>query len=100
MPVQNDRSGGSSRSADNAAEPNCADNSPTTGSEMPTRRDVLRQGRKLAYVVPVVMTLSAQEALAAPSNPSATPSSCVDSGEACFSDSDCCSGECNVGFCS
>ncbi len=64
----------------------------------PSRREMLRLGTKLAYVVPTVMTLSAQEAFAAGSVVSAEVS-CVPPGEFCETDADCCSGDCDTGVC-
>jgi hypothetical protein len=55
-------------------------------------------GTKGVFIVPVVWTLTAQQAQAAGSNPSANPS-CIGDGEPCVLDSDCCSGECSFGFC-
>jgi len=90
---------------------------------LPDRREILRQGRKLAFVVPVVMTFSAKDAFAAGSNHSCyamghacpgtepccddmvcsggqcTNETCVEAGGLCFADSDCCSGDCQLGAC-
>lgn len=64
-----------------------------------TRRTFLGDvGRKTVYITPVVWTLTAQQALAGGSNPSANPS-CVPNGELCFDDSDCCSNNCALGTC-
>ena len=64
-----------------------------------TRRDFLgRVGKRAAFIVPVVWTLTAQDAQAAGSNPSASPS-CVPHGGLCAMDSDCCSGNCTGNEC-
>jgi hypothetical protein len=68
-------------------------------SDLPTRRDALRLGTRLAYIVPTVMTFSAQKAFAQASNPSGICSTGVATGELCTTDSDCCSGECSLGTC-
>jgi hypothetical protein len=54
--------------------------------------------KKAAFAVPVVWTLSAQQAFAAGSKPSANPS-CLDAGEPCTLDAECCSESCQMGFC-
>ena len=66
---------------------------------LPSRRQVLRRGAKLAYVAPAVMTLSAQQAFAGASNPSGTCSAALITGELCETDSDCCSRDCDFGIC-
>ncbi|UCC32427.1 MAG: hypothetical protein JSU86_09125 [Phycisphaerales bacterium] len=88
----------------------------------PGRREVLSHGAKLAFVVPVVMTFCAKDAVAAGSNYSCYPAGhacpgaepccdnlacrdgvcadpCVEAGGLCFGDSDCCSGDCQLGIC-
>jgi hypothetical protein len=65
----------------------------------PRRRDVLRLGGKLAYVAPTLMTLTAGQAFAAGSIPSTECSTGVQSGELCETDTDCCSGQCQLGIC-
>ena len=96
------------------AEPN---DSPVAGS---TRRDVLRQGAKLAWVAPVVSTFYASQAYAAnyscyaaghacPGNETCCAGlmcnggtcgdPCVPAGGFCFGDPDCCSGDCAAGVC-
>ena len=92
-----------------------------SGSSL-SRRDVIRRGSKLAFVVPVLMTFSAKDALAAGSNHSCYPAGhacpgaepccnglacnngvcgdpCVETGGLCYGDSDCCSGDCRLGVC-
>lgn len=94
----------------------------TRNASSPGRRDVLSCGAKLAFVVPVVMTFSANDALAAGSNHSCYAAGhtcpgnepccdglscnngtcgdpCVPQGGLCFLDSDCCSGDCQLGEC-
>lgn len=69
-----DRAAGPERmAAGNAAPPN------------PTRREVVRRGAKLAFVVPVVATFFARDAYAA-----ASAASCRSPGNACATDADCC----------
>lgn len=64
-----------------------------------TRRKFLGgAGKKAAFVVPVVWTLSAQKAMAGASNPSANPS-CATDGEICVTNTDCCSDVCAFGRC-
>ena len=64
-----------------------------------TRRTFLSNvGRKAIYITPVLWTLTAQQALAVGSNPSANPS-CIPNGELCDDDADCCSNNCVVGTC-
>jgi hypothetical protein len=48
-------------------------------------------GKRAAFVVPIVMTLTAEQARAAPS--------CAPNGAACTSDSDCCSNKCTAMSC-
>jgi hypothetical protein len=59
---------------------------------------MLHLGVRAAYIAPFVWTLTAQQAAAAGSNPSALPS-CLEDGKLCGTDSDCCSGNCLGGFC-
>ena len=62
---------------------------------MHSRRDVVRQGVKLAFVAPVLSTFFARDAVAAGSN-----HSCYPIGQACGAhEEDCCSGNCDGGFC-
>lgn len=65
----------------------------------PRRRDILRLGGKLAYVAPTLMTLTAGQAFAAGSIPSTACSTGLDAGEICETDTDCCSGQCQLGTC-
>lgn len=65
----------------------------------PSRRDLLRRGAKLAYVAPVVLTLTAQEAFGGASVPSGACSTGVQTGGLCNTDTDCCSGDCDLGVC-
>jgi len=51
-------------------------------------------GRKAAYMTPVVLTLAAAPALASPHS-----ASCKPIAGSCDSDNDCCSGNCEGGFC-
>ena len=67
-------------------------------SALTSRRDVLRQGARLAYVTPIVLSLSAQQALAG-SIPSGMCSTGQHTGQPCFTDTDCCSGKCDFGVC-
>jgi hypothetical protein len=64
-----------------------------------TRRDMLKVGVKLAYVAPVVLSLSAHQAFAAASNPSGICSTAKQTGELCETDIDCCSRQCDLGVC-
>lgn len=64
-----------------------------------SRREVLRVGAKLAYIAPCVLTLTAQQAFAAASNPSGICSTAKNTGELCETDTDCCSRKCNLGVC-
>jgi len=64
-----------------------------------SRRAMLKRGAILAYAAPTVMTLTAQQAFAATSNPSGICSTAVQNGAACDTDSDCCSGNCDFGVC-
>lgn len=66
---------------------------------LPSRREILRLGAKLAYVAPVVITLSAHEAFAATSNPSGICSTGKHTGQLCETDSDCCTHQCALGVC-
>jgi hypothetical protein len=69
---------------------------------VPARRAFLGDAvRKAAFAMPVIWTLTAQQARAAGSNPSGNPSgpACMDDGELCTMDSDCCSGNCIAGIC-
>ena len=72
--------------------------SPTKSA--PSRREILRLGTKLAYVVPAVMTIPAHEAFAAGSAPSGA---CSGGGKAagdwCETDTDCCTSDCDLGIC-
>ena len=68
-----------------------------TGS-FPSRRTMLKRYAKLAYVVPTVMTLTAQEAFAG-SHPSGACSTAAQTGELCETDTDCCSAACSIGVC-
>lgn len=79
-----------------AAVPSVADED---GGSFTTRRRFLGgAGKKAAFVVPVVWTLSAPKAMAAGSNPSANPS-CATDGEICVTNTDCCSNVCAFGQC-
>lgn len=59
-----------------------------------TRRDVVQQGIKLAFVPPVLSTFFAEEARAAGSN-----QSCYPAGHVCPGAEPCCNGDCNLGVC-
>jgi len=64
---------------------------------MHSRRDVVRQGMKLAFVAPVLSTFFARDAVAAGSN-----HSCYPDGHACGGGGQqelCCSGNCDSGTC-
>ncbi len=84
------------------------------------RREVLRAGTKLLWVAPILSTFFASEVYAA--NYSCYPAGhacpgdepccnglacnggtcgdpCVEAGGICFSDTDCCSNDCQVGVC-
>jgi len=63
------------------------------------RREMLRVGAKFAYLAPTVFTLSARQAFAAVSNPSGVCSTAAHTGELCETDTDCCTGNCNLGLC-
>jgi len=64
-----------------------------------TRRGFLGgAGKKAAFVVPVVWTMSAQKTMAGGSNPSANPS-CATGDEICVTNTDCCSNVCAFGRC-
>ncbi len=78
--------------------PRCADRRKPS-DRRPSRREVLRVGAKLAYVAPVIVTLSAHEAFAAGSNPSDVCSTGVHTGGLCQTDTDCCSRRCSLGVC-
>ena len=86
---------------DRPDKPNAAANPPgDRGAAQATRRAFLGAvGKKALYVTPVVMTLTAQQAMAAGSNASANPPSCAGAGEACVIDTDCCSNMCIAGMC-
>ena len=58
-------------------------------SPVTTRRALLRGAATAAWIVPVVWTLTAQQAQAAPSGPQ-----CATDGELCSADADCCSNDC------
>ncbi len=66
---------------------------------IPNRRDVLRRGAQLVYVVPTVLTLQSQAAFAGTSLPSGMCSTLVQTGGLCATDPDCCSGDCDLGIC-
>ena len=72
-----------------------------TAAATTSRRGFLGDvGKKAAYVTPIVLTLTARQAVALGSNPSDTPSAaCLDPGELCGTDEDCCSGKCTGGVC-
>lgn len=73
---------------DPSVTPADVDHSRTT-----TRRAFLDgAGRKALWVAPVIVTLRAQQALAAGSR----TVSCTVSEAACVTDEECCSGDCNV----
>ncbi|MBI4719434.1 MAG: hypothetical protein HY763_16685 [Planctomycetes bacterium] len=69
------------------------------GDARHTRRHILKVGAKVAYVAPVVFTLSARQVFAAASNPSGICSTAKSTGELCETDADCCSQVCNLGLC-
>jgi hypothetical protein len=85
-------------SSDRREDRGLADGSGKDAAPSLSRRRLLCWGKRAAFVVPVVWTLTASQALAAGSNPSATPS-CLGTGELCSTDSDCCSGKCKKGVC-
>jgi len=65
-----------------------------------SRREVLLgMGAKLAYVVPAVVTLTAQQAFATTSLPSGMCSTALHTGSLCETDTDCCSAKCTLGVC-
>ena len=64
-----------------------------------SRRDLLRRGAKIAYIAPIVLSFSVQEAMAGGSNPSALCSTAVPQGGLCSTDTDCCSNNCSIGVC-
>ncbi len=64
-----------------------------------SRRAMLKRGAKLAYITPTVLTLTAQQAFAAGSNPSSACSTALATGELCNTDADCCSSDCDLGIC-
>jgi len=82
------------RQAEKPGEPKSLD----SADARPTRRRFLRVGKKAAFVVPAVWTLSAQTAMAGTSNPSGGPS-CAGAGEICVTNTDCCSNTCAFGRC-
>jgi hypothetical protein len=88
-----------SRRKGRASAARCSHGTDRAGPRLASRRDVLRAGAKLAYVAPAVLTLSAGDAFAAISNPSAFCSTALHSGELCETDSDCCSKNCDFGVC-
>ncbi len=61
-----------------------------------SRRDVIRSGAKLAWIVPALLTFTAQEAYAQGSN-----YSCYPTGHACGGAAleDCCGAACDAGVC-
>ncbi len=90
------------------------------GESGSSRRDVIRQGVKLAFVAPLLSTFHPQAAYAGnyscyPAGhvcPGAEPccdslacndgvcgGPCADTGELCYSDPDCCSSDCDTGVC-
>lgn len=73
------------------------DGSGKAGGPLLARRSMLKRSARLAYVVPTVMTLTAQKAFAS-GNPSSNPS-CVATGDLCETDTDCCSADCDHGVC-
>ena len=85
-----------------------------------SRRDAIREGAKLAIVAPVVSTFFARQAYAVnyscyveghacggaepccdvlACNNGVCSKYCVPAGEPCFTDSECCSGDCRRGTC-
>ena len=64
-----------------------------------SRREALKLGAKLAYVAPVVLTLTSRQAFAAASNPSGICSTASHTGQLCETDMDCCSQQCALGVC-
>lgn len=78
------------------------DNNPPAPSTEPSgppldnhsRRDVVRQGVKLAFVAPILSTFFARDAYAA-------GYSCYPAGQSCDGNSKepCCGGACNLGVC-
>jgi hypothetical protein len=90
-----------SSDAPEAVEPSGVPPADSKADSGATRRGFLGDiGKKTAYITPVVLTLTAQRALALGSHPSANPSAeCLDTGELCEDDPDCCSGQCTGGVC-
>lgn len=85
-----------------------------------SRREVLRHGGKLAFTVPIISTFYASQAYAAnyscyaeghtcvgaepccgdlSCNSGVCSEFCVDTGDLCFTDADCCSSKCRNGTC-
>lgn len=89
------------------APPGCSEKSASPKGATPrvqstlltSRRQMLKVGAKLAYVAPSMLTLTAQQAFAAVSNPSGICSTGVHTGNLCETDSDCCARRCNLGVC-
>lgn len=91
-------------------------------TSLPTRRELVRHGARLAFVAPAVSTFFASQAYAAnyscyaaghacPGDEAccagltcvdgvcSQSQDCVQAGELCFGDADCCSGDCRFGVC-
>lgn len=100
------------------AEPDPTGNE--SGPRQHSRRDVIRRGSKLAFTAPIISTFYASQAYAANYSCYAEGHSCegaepccgdlscnggecspycVETGDLCFTDADCCSSKCNNGTC-
>ena len=102
--------------ADHPADATCGSTS------QPTRRDVVRQGARLAFVAPAISTFFASQAYATNYScyalghacPGEEPccqdltcadgecvdaQGCIEAPGLCFGDADCCSGDCQLGVC-
>ncbi len=71
---------------------------PTPAAPLPvggSRRDFMTGvGKKALYITPVLLTLSAAQAIASPH-----AASCKTLGGSCSTNSDCCSNSCDTGIC-
>jgi hypothetical protein len=83
-----------------ASRPSRKASGPRRGIDrLASRREALKLGAKLAYVAPVVLTLTSRQAFAAASNPSGICSTASHTGQLCETDMDCCSRQCALGVC-
>lgn len=90
------------------------------GKPLHSRRDVIRRGSKLAFTAPIISTFYASQAYAAnyscyaeghacegaepccgdlSCNGGVCSEFCVDTGDLCYTDADCCSSKCRSGTC-